>query len=56
MNEQLPWLCPTCAQFSTRPADETNPTHECRRVQRTVALIAYENSTQAEHLRRTLDV
>ena len=54
MSDQHPWLCPQCAHFSTKPAADAAPTHDCAVAGHAVALIAYENSTQAESLRHSV--
>lgn len=51
MSERRAWLCPQCAQFSTRPGDVAEPTHPCAVAGVDVALVEYVDSTQAEQLR-----
>ena len=51
MNERRAWLCPQCAQFSTRTVDVDAPTHPCAVAGDDVALVEYVDSTQAEQLR-----
>lgn len=51
MSDRRAWLCPQCAQFSTRPDDVDAPSHPCAVAGVDVALVEYVDSTQAEQLR-----
>ena len=54
MSDRLPWLCPQCGGFSTKPLATRSPTHDCPAAGHAVTLIAYQNSTQAESLRHSV--
>ena len=55
MSDRRAWLCPSCAQFSTRPASDVVASHKCELTGSSVVLIEYVDSTQAEQLRNTVN-